>query len=79
VRSETAESFGQVQIGSVSHLSEYKRACARHPMDQAVIPCIPMTVTIQRVRPLDLSSITERTIPVTVDPISVNIAFSPRY
>jgi hypothetical protein len=38
-----------------------------------------MTVTIQRVGPLHLSSITERTIPVMVHPINVNVAFSPRY
>jgi hypothetical protein len=38
-----------------------------------------MTVTIQRVGLLDLSSITERTIPVMVDPINVKVACSPRY
>jgi hypothetical protein len=36
-------------------------------------------VTIQRVGLLDLSSITDRTIPVMVDPVNVNVAFSPRY
>ena len=50
-----------------------------NPMGQAALPCIPTTVTIQRVGPLDLSSITERTIPVMVEPINVNVAFSPRY
>jgi hypothetical protein len=28
---------------------------------------------------LDLSSVTDRTIPVMVDPVNVNVAFSPRY
>jgi hypothetical protein len=40
---------------------------------------MPTTVTIQRVGLLDLSSITDLTIPVMVDPINVNVAFSPRY
>jgi hypothetical protein len=55
------------------------QARGRQIMGQAALPCIPTTVTIQRVGPLDLSSITERTIPAMVDPINVNGAFSPRY
>jgi hypothetical protein len=43
------------------------------------MPCSATTVTIQRVGRLDLSSITDRTNPVTVDPINVNLAFWPRY
>jgi hypothetical protein len=35
--------------------------------------------TIQRVGVLDLSSLTERTIPVTDNPFNFNVAFSPRY
>jgi hypothetical protein len=41
------------------------------------MPCSATTVTIQRVGRLDLSSITDRTNPVTVDPINVNLAFGP--
>jgi hypothetical protein len=44
-----------------------------------VIPCIQMTVTIQRLSVPEPSSLTDRTMPVTVDPISVNVAFWLRY
>ena len=43
------------------------------------MPCLGITETIQRVGLLDLTSITERTIPVTVNPFIINVTFSPRY
>jgi hypothetical protein len=48
-------------------------------VDQAGTLCIAMTVTIQHVGLLDLSSITDRTYPVRVDPMNVNRVFWPRY
>ena len=39
----------------------------------------PMTVTIQRLSAPEPSSFTDWTNPVTVDPVSVNVAFWPRY
>jgi hypothetical protein len=44
-------------------------------------PCgyFASTVTIQRLSEPSPCSFTERTIPVTVDPISVNVASRPRY
>jgi hypothetical protein len=41
--------------------------------------CLGTTVTVQRVGVVDLSSLTERTIPVTANPFNINVAFSPRY
>ena len=41
--------------------------------------CLGITETIQRVGLLDLTSITERTIPVTGNPFKITVAFSPRY
>jgi len=41
--------------------------------------CLGTTETIQRVGVLDLSSLTERTIPVTGMPFNINLAVSPRY
>ncbi len=41
--------------------------------------CWARIKTVQRVGTLDLSSLTERTIPVTGDPFSINVALSPRY
>ncbi len=43
------------------------------------MPCLGTTETIQRVWLLDLTSITERTIPVTGMPFNINLAFSLRY
>jgi hypothetical protein len=43
------------------------------------MPRLGATETIQRVGLLDLTSITERTIPVTGDPFNITVAFSPRY
>jgi len=45
----------------------------------AAMPCLGTTVTVHRVGVLDLSSFTERTIPVTGNPLNINVAFSPRY
>jgi hypothetical protein len=39
------------------------------------MPCLGTTETIQRVGLLDLTSITERTIPVTGNPFNINVAF----
>ena len=50
-----------------------------HATNWAVTFCTAMRVTIHRVGLLDLSSSTDRTYPVSVDPISVNRAFCPRY
>jgi hypothetical protein len=41
--------------------------------------CWARIETIQRVGALDLSSLTERTIPATGNPFNINVAFSPRY
>jgi hypothetical protein len=41
--------------------------------------CFSTTVTVHRVGLLDLTSITDRTIPVTGDPFNITVAFSPRY
>jgi hypothetical protein len=41
--------------------------------------CLGTTETIQRVGLLGLTSITERTIPVTGNPFNITVAFSPRY
>ena len=43
------------------------------------MPCLGMTETIQRIGVLDLSSLTERTIPVTGNPRILTVALSPRY
>jgi hypothetical protein len=43
------------------------------------MPCLGTTETIQRIGLLDLTSITERTIPATRDPFNITVAFSPRY
>ncbi len=43
------------------------------------MPCLGTTETIQRVGLLDLTSITERTIPVTRNPFNITIAFWPPY
>jgi hypothetical protein len=43
------------------------------------MPRLGITETIQRVGLLDLTSITERTIPVTGNPRSITVVFSPRY
>jgi hypothetical protein len=45
----------------------------------AAMPCLGTTVTVQRVGLLDLTSITERTIPVTGNPFNITVAFWPRY
>ena len=42
------------------------------------MPGLAMTVTIQRVGSLDLTSMTERTNPVTSDPSRVKVVFWPR-
>ena len=41
--------------------------------------CLGTTVTVHRIGLLDLTSITERTIPVTGNPFNITVAFSPRY
>jgi hypothetical protein len=41
------------------------------------MPCLGTTETIQRVGLLDLTSITERTIPVTGNPFNITVASSP--
>jgi hypothetical protein len=38
------------------------------------VPCLVFTVTSQRIELSDLSSLTERTIPVTGKPFKVNVA-----
>src|SRR5258708_22826629 len=43
------------------------------------MPCLGTTETIQRIGLLDLTSITERTIPVTGNPFNITVAFWPRY
>jgi hypothetical protein len=43
------------------------------------MPCIATTVMIQRLSVPDLSSLTDRTNPVTVAPIKFSVAFWPRY
>jgi hypothetical protein len=43
------------------------------------MPCLGTTATIQRVGVLDLSSLTDRTIPVTGKPFNINFACSPLY
>ena len=43
------------------------------------MPCLGTTDTIQRIGVLDVSSRTERTIPVTGNPFNISVAFSPRY
>jgi len=43
------------------------------------MPCFGTTLTSQRVGLLDLTSITERTIPVIGNPFNTNLTFSPRY
>jgi hypothetical protein len=43
------------------------------------LPYFATTVTIQRLSVPDPCSFTDRTIPVTVNPISVNVAFWPLY
>jgi hypothetical protein len=47
--------------------------------DQAAMGEPATTETIQRLGVLDLSSLTERTIPVIDNPFNINVAFSPRY
>jgi hypothetical protein len=42
------------------------------------MPCLGTTETIQRVGVLELSSLIERTIPVTGNPFNISVAFSPR-
>jgi hypothetical protein len=41
------------------------------------MPCLGTTETIQRVGMLDLSSLTERTIPVTGNPFNMKLALAP--
>jgi len=43
------------------------------------MPCLGTTETIQRTGVPDLSSLTERTIPVTGTPRNITVALSPRY
>jgi hypothetical protein len=43
------------------------------------MPCLGTTETIQRIGVLDLSSLTERTIPVTGKPRNITVALWPRY
>ena len=43
------------------------------------MPCFGTTLTIQRVGMLDLTSTTERTIPVIGNPFNIVLTFSPRY
>jgi hypothetical protein len=45
----------------------------------AAMPCLGTTVTVQRMGLLDLTSITERTIPDTGIPFNTTVAFWPRY
>jgi hypothetical protein len=45
----------------------------------AAMPCLETTVTVQRMGLLDLTSITERTIPVTGIPFNITVACWPRY
>src|SRR6266403_176560 len=75
-RQRTADALvhhGEAVLGEgliVHRTSAYRLACA---------PCLGMTKTIQRVGTLHLSSLTERTTPVTGIPFDINVAFSPRY
>ena len=46
---------------------------------QAATPCLGTTETIHRIGVLDLSSLTERTIPVTGKPRNITVALWPRY
>ena len=55
------------------------RATARVGADQAAMPCLGTTVTIHRVGLLDLSSLTERIMPVTGTPFKIILNLSPRY
>jgi hypothetical protein len=55
-----------------------KRGRLDRATGQAAMPGLAMTVTIQRVGLLDLTSITERTNPVTRDPFSFKVVFWPR-
>ena len=43
------------------------------------MPCLGTIETTQRIGVLDLSSLTERTIPVTGKPCNITVALSPRY
>ena len=43
------------------------------------MPCLDTTEMIQRIGVLDLSSLTEQTIPVNDNPFSISVAFSPLY
>jgi hypothetical protein len=43
------------------------------------MPYFATTVIVQRLSVPDLSSFTEQTTPVTVDPMSANVAFWPLY
>jgi hypothetical protein len=43
------------------------------------MPYVATTVTIQRLSVPDPASFTDRTIPVILDPISINVAFWPLY
>ncbi len=43
------------------------------------MPCLGMIETTQRIGVKDLSSLTERTIPVTGKPRNITVALSPRY
>ena len=43
------------------------------------MPCFGTTETIQRAGLLALTSMTERTIPVTGNPFNITVAFWPRY
>jgi hypothetical protein len=45
----------------------------------AAMPCLGTTVTVHRVGVVDLSSLTERTIPVKGNPFNITLAFTPRY
>jgi hypothetical protein len=45
----------------------------------AAMPCLGTTVTVQRMGLLDLTSITERTIPVTGNPLNITVDFWPLY
>jgi hypothetical protein len=49
------------------------------PAAQAAMRCFATTVTIQHTGELNATSLTERTNPVTGEPSTMNVVFSPRY
>jgi hypothetical protein len=68
-----------IEADHVGRIAVAFRAVQHFGECQAATPCLGTTVTVHRVGVLDLSSFTERTIPVTGNPFNINVAFSPRY